>query len=101
MDILIFQSFLHDEGKVGRFGAVTIGVFTIVFKPFNGAVKRRLDEPDIFADSGQVRQFQGSAVLLDDIHQGNIVKQQFVVAYLKFPLWKLEGLLNQLAVTLH
>jgi hypothetical protein len=83
------------------FGAIAIGVLSIVFEPLDSIVEGSLNEPDIFADAGKVSQFQRSSVFLNDVIQGNIVEEKFVLAYFKLFLWKFEGLFYQLPVALH
>jgi hypothetical protein len=84
-----------------RLCTIAVGVFAIVFKALHGVGECGLGKPDILADARQVRDPQGRAILFNNVHQGHIIEQQFVLAHFKFPLGKLKCLFNQLTVTLH
>ena len=84
-----------------RFGAVAIRVLPIVLETLHGVVERRLDEANILADPWEVRKFQWRAVLLDNVHERDIVKQQLMFPNLEFFLWKFEGLFDEFTVALH
>jgi hypothetical protein len=75
MYVRVAQSLLHDKGKVRGLGAIAVGVIPIVFKTFDSVVKRCLNESNIFADAGEISQLQWGTILLDDVHQGYLVKQ--------------------------
>jgi hypothetical protein len=101
MHVVVLERFLHDKGKVGRFGAIAIGVLGVIPKTLHGIVKGCLDEADVFADTGKVSELQWRAVLLDDVHQRHIIKKQLMFSDFKLFLGKFESLLYQLAVALH
>ena len=56
---------------------------------------------NMFRDFRQIRQFQGSTILLNNVHQRNIVEHQFIVLDIELPCWELKRLVNQVIVCLH
>ncbi len=101
MDIVLERLF-QNKAEMRRLGAITIGVAAFVVEALDGVAEKHPRVLDVFADFGQVIQFQGRTVFLDDVHQGYIVEQQFVVLIdVELHRRKLKGLLNQVNVAFH
>ena len=95
---VVFERLFEHEGEVARFGAVAVVVGALVVDLRHGHVEHALGTCDLRGDLRQVGDLQRRAVLLDDLHERNVVQIQLVVLDRKFVLREIERLFDQVFV---
>ena len=95
---VVFERLFEHEGEVARFGAVAVVVGALVVDLRHGHVEHALGTCDLRGDLRQVGDLQRCAVLLDDLHERNVVQIQLVVLDRKFVLREIERLFDQVFV---
>ena len=89
---------MHHEGELGTLGAVAVMVFALIIGLGHGHLEQTLGTLDLGGNLGKVRNLERSAVLLDDIHEVDVIEQQIAVCHHKFVLREIEGLVNKVDV---
>jgi hypothetical protein len=95
---VVFERLFEHEGEVARFGAVAVVVSALVVDLRHGHVEHALSTCDLRGDLRQVGDLQRRTVLLDDLHERNVVQIQLVVLDRKFVLREIERLFDQVFV---
>jgi hypothetical protein len=94
----MLQGFFHHKGEMGTFGAVAVIVFALVAVPFHGVGEHLLGLLYLHADLGQVRQFHGRTVLLNQGFQIKPVEIKATIFDIETFLWEIESLFHQVGV---
>ncbi len=81
-----------------RLGTVAIVIRTLVVRLGDSHIKQTFRTLYLTADFGQVGNLQRGAVLLDNLHQRDVVEVQFAILGTEFILRKIESLINQIIV---
>ena len=92
------EALLQNEGEMRTFRAVTVVVAALVVYFGHGHVEHPFGPVDLGRDFRQIGDLQRGAVLLNDVHQRNIVEIQFIVHYRELVLRKFESLFDQIDV---
>jgi len=77
---IVFKYFVDDVREVVAFGTVTIVVFTLVVGFGDGYVKPCPCFLNVLRNFGQIREFQWSSILFDEVHYGDSMEFKIVVA---------------------
>ena len=80
------------------FRAVAIDVFAVVVVPLDGIAEEFASGLYLFANLGQIGQFEGSAVPLDEVVDVYVIEQHFVVFEVESVLRKVKGLCDEIVV---
>ena len=97
VDVVLEGLFQH-KTEVAALGAVTEMVASLVIHLRHGHVEHALGSLDVGTDLGQVGHLQGSPILLDEFHEGNVVPVENSILNVELFLRPFEGLLNQVQV---
>jgi hypothetical protein len=85
-----------------RFCTITINIVSFVIVLFNGILEKPLGVFDMLTNLWKIGYFEGRAILLDNVHQRNIIEQKFIIMVdVKFQRWEFNRLVNQVNVVLH
>jgi len=84
----VIEGFVDDMAKVATFGTITIIVFALIIIGFYGLVKEVFCFLDLISYPWQISQSEGSAVFVNEVFEGKIVKSQVVISEIKTILWK-------------
>ena len=97
MDI-VFQHFFKDELELGTLRTVAIMIFTIITYFRHSIAEHTLRTLNLTGDFRKISQFQGSTVLLYDIHHVDVIDNQGTVFNPEFILRKIECLADQVDI---
>lgn len=97
MDVVLQRLFQH-EGEVARFGAVAIVIGSFVIDLCHCHVEHSFGPVDLRRDLREVGDLERCPVLLDQLHERNIVEIQLIVLDGEFVLGKVERLFDQIDV---
>jgi hypothetical protein len=95
---LVLERFFQDETEIGTFGAVTIVVVALVINLGHCNIEQYLGLLYLGRYLGEITYFQWSTILLDDIHQRDIMKIKFIIFNSEFLLGEVKGLFNEIAI---
>jgi hypothetical protein len=84
----MIEGFIDNMAKVTTFGAVAIVIFALIIIGFYGLVKEVFCFLDLVSYPWQISQPKRSAVFVDEVFEGKIVKSQVVISEIKTILWK-------------
>ena len=85
-----------------RFCTITISIISLIIVLFNGIFEKPLGVFDMLTNLWKISDFEGRAILLDNVHQRNIIEQKFIIMVdVKFQRWEFNRLVNQVNVVLH
>ena len=96
---IIFQRFVHDEREVISLGAIGISIIAGVGVFFYRVFEKRFRFLDLRADFWKVGEAERRAELFYKLHEGNLIKQELVIFDLEAILRKVEGLLDEVNVS--
>ena len=91
---VVFESLLKHKAEMARFGTVAIVVAALIVSLGNSHVKHAFGSLYLRGDFGQICNLQRRTVLLDSLHQRNVVEIEFALLGAKFILWKVESLID-------
>ena len=91
---VVFQCLFHHKAEVAALGTIAVIVCAFVIGLGDGNVEHPLGPLDLRADLGQVGDLERGAVLLDYLHQRNVVEVQFAIFGSEFVLREFEGLVD-------
>ena len=97
MDVVL-ERLLQHEREMARFGAVAVVVHPLVVDLGHRHVEHALGPVDLLGDLRQVGDLERRAVLLDELHQRNVVELQLPLLHRELVLGKIEGLFDQIDV---
>ena len=83
---------------MARFGAVAIIVGAVVVGLGYCDIEHTLGALYLRGDFGQISNLERSAVLLDDLHQRDVVEVEFAIFCAELILREIEGLVDQIVV---
>jgi hypothetical protein len=95
---LVLQRFFHNEAEMGAFGAIAVEVFSFILMPFERVGKHCFCLSDLHPDLRQVGKLHRRTVLIDQRFDVEIIILQISVFYIKIFLWKIEGLIYEVAI---
>jgi hypothetical protein len=97
----VLDGFLQDIAKVIALGTIAVLVFAIVIQRLHGAGKQIARFFDLCSNLGQVSQLERSPVFFNQMHQWYPVENQVAIGIdVETFLWKIEGLVNQVKVSI-
>ncbi len=97
VDVVLHRLFEH-EREVARLGAVAVVVRTVVVDLGHRHVEHAFGTVDLLRNLRQVGDLERRAVLLDELHQRNVVELQLPLLHRELVLGKIEGLFDQIDV---
>ena len=95
---VVLQGLVYHEGELGTLGAVAVMVFALIIGLGHSHLEQALCPLDLRGNLGKITDFQRRAILLDNLHEVNVVEHQVSVHYHEFILREIEGLINQVDV---
>ena len=95
---VVLERLLQHEREVRALGAIAIVIATLVVDLGHRHIEQAFGALNLRSNLRQIGYLQRRSVLLDYVHQRNLVKIQFVVRHRKLILRKLESLLDQIDI---
>lgn len=94
----MLHDLIQDVSKMIALGAIAVIVAPPVVQRFDRPVEDIFCFFDLRSDPGQIGQFQGGAILLDEMHHRKVMEGQIPVLNVKSLLWKIKGLIDQVEI---
>ena len=91
---VVFQRLLEYKTEVTGFGTIAIIVGAGIIGFCDSDVEHAFGPLDLRGDFRQICNLQRRTVLLDNLHQRNVVEIEFALLGAKFILWKIESLID-------
>lgn len=91
---IVLQRLLQHKREVTRFGAVAVVVVALIIDLGHRYIEHALGTVDLLRYLGQIGDFERSTVLLDDLHERDVVEIQFVVLDRELILREIERLFD-------
>jgi hypothetical protein len=99
---VVAQHFFNNKFEVRRFCTITISIISLIIVLFNGILEKSLGIFNMLTNLWKIGYFEGRAILLDNVHQRNIIEQKFIIMVdVKFQRWEFNRLVNQVNVVFH
>ena len=95
---VVLERLLQHEREVRALGAIAIVIAAFIVNLGHRHIEQAFGALNLRSNLRQIGYLQRRSVLLDYVHQRNLVKIQFVVRHRKLILRKLESLLDQIDI---
>ena len=96
------KDFFDDKFEMRRFCTITISIVSLIIVLFDGILKKSLGVFDMLANLRKIGNFEGRAILFDNVHQGHIIEQKFIIMVnIEFKCGEFNGLVNQVNIVFH
>src|ERR1700743_2771361 len=82
------------------FGAIAVNVTAFIIGFGHGHVEQPLGLLDLGADLWQIGDLQRCTILLDDIHEWDIIEIQLIISYIEAFLGEIEGLMYKVGIAI-